>query len=125
MLRRLVAATGHDLTLDLRKRPDARPGVPDSPLGRRLRRRRAAVLAVAARHGATNVRVFGSVARGEDREGSDIDLLVEVAPGTGLVALIGLERELGVLLGARVDVVPEDGLKPSVRVTAERDAIPL
>jgi uncharacterized protein len=63
---RLVAATGHRLVVELEPDGQSRPGLPDTPLGRRLRRRRTAVLDTARRHGASNVRVFGSVARGED-----------------------------------------------------------
>ena len=59
-LERLVAATGHHLVLGLQADPDVRPGLPDTPLGRRLRQRRTAVLATARRHGASNVRVFGT-----------------------------------------------------------------
>ncbi|HLG66504.1 MAG TPA: nucleotidyltransferase family protein [Acidimicrobiales bacterium] len=72
-----------------------------------------------------NVRVFGSVARGEDRCDSDVDLLVDLAPGTGLVTLGTLERELGEVLGPPVDVVPADSLRAGVRAEAEREAIPL
>jgi predicted nucleotidyltransferase/DNA-binding XRE family transcriptional regulator len=124
-LQRLVAATGNDLLLDLAHSADARPGLPDTPLGRRLRRRRTAVLEAAGRHGATNVRVFGSVSRGEDRVDSDVDLLVDVAPGTGLVRLAALERELRAILRTHVDVAPADSLEPRVRAAVERDAIPL
>jgi hypothetical protein len=86
-LERLVAATGHCLVLGLETDPDVRPGLPDTPLGRRLRQRRAALLTTASRHGASNVRVSGSVARGEDTSESDSDLLVDLAPGTGLFSL--------------------------------------
>lgn len=61
---------------------------------------------VAARHGASNVRVFGSAARGDDREDSDIDLLVDLDEGADLFSLVRLERELSELLGIDVDVVP-------------------
>jgi len=124
-LRRLVAATGHRLVVSLEPDPDARPGLPDTPLGRRVRRHRRALLATAARHGVTNLRVFGSVARGEDRPDSDVDLLVDLAPGTGLVTLGTLERELREVLGFPVDVVPADSLRAGVRAEAEREAIPL
>src|SRR5271156_939650 len=60
-LERLIAATGHRLDVRLEPARNARPGLPDSPLGRRLRQRRRQVLAVAAKHGASNVKVFGSV----------------------------------------------------------------
>lgn len=80
---------------------------------------------LSAQHGARNVRVFGSVARGEDSPSSDIDLLVDLDDGVGLVALSALERELTDLLGAHVDVVPADTLKPSIRVEVFADAISL
>ncbi len=125
MLQKLIAATGHQLVLGIEPSADAHLGLPDTRLGRRLRRRRSAILDAAARYGANQVRVFGSVARGEDQADSDVDLLVELAPGTGLLALAGLERTLGSLLGVPVDVVPGDSLKPAVRASVERDAIPL
>lgn len=61
---------------------------------------------IAARHGASNVRVFGSVARGDEDEGSDIDLLVDLDEQADLFSLVRLERELSDLLGVDVDVVP-------------------
>jgi len=125
MLSKLVAATGHRLVLGLEPDPQARPGLPDTPLGRRLRQRRAAVLATASRRGASNVRVFGSVARGEDQPGSDIDLLVDLAPGTGLFSLGALERELSEVLGTHVDVVPSDSLRRKVRIESDAEAVPL
>ena len=122
---RLVAATGHRVVLGLEPDPEARPGLPDTPLGRRLRQRRTAVLAVASRHGAENVRVFGSVARGEDQPDSDVDLLADLAPGTGLFELGAFERKLTEVLGVHVDLVPSDSLRPKVRAEAEAEAIPL
>jgi uncharacterized protein len=124
-LRRLVAATGHQLVMELEPDPDARPGLPDTPRGRRLRQRRKPLLAAAARFGASNLRVFGSVARGEDTPDSDVDLLVDLAPGTGLVAVGSLERELSQVLGSRVHLAPVDSLRHPVSEEAERDAVPL
>lgn len=95
------------------------------PVGRRLRRRRAAVLAVAARHGMTELRVFGSVARGQDTDSSDLDLLVHVPEGTGLLALGRFTQELQDLLHVPVDVVPDDSVKPHVRDRINRDLVPL
>ncbi|WP_246220142.1 nucleotidyltransferase family protein [Phytoactinopolyspora halotolerans] len=60
--------------------------------------------------GLENPRVFGSVARGDDRPGSDLDLLVSVPKGKGLFALLGFARAVEALLGVRVDVVSEGGL---------------
>jgi uncharacterized protein len=73
----------------------------------------------------SNVRVFGSVARGEDTEDSDIDLLVDLADDVSLVELIGLERELSELLGRPVDVVPARGLTPAVARRVLAEAVPL
>jgi hypothetical protein len=125
MLMRLIEATGHQLTVNVEALPGRRLGLPDTPLGRRVRRHRRAVADLAERRGLRNVRVFGSVARGEDREGSDIDLLVDVDEGVGLVAIAGLARELTDLLGVPVDVVPADSLKRAVRAEVLAEAVPL
>jgi len=69
--------------------------------------------------------VFGSVARGDDDAGSDVDLLVELEDGVGLVGLAGLERELAALLGARVDVIPVESLKVGIRDEVLAEAIAL
>jgi len=124
-LTKLVAATGHRLVVGLELDETVRPGLPDTPLGRRLRRHRSAVLQTAQRHGATNLRVFGSVARGEDTSESDIDLMVDLAPGTGLVALGALQRDLSAVLHVPVDVVPADSLRPRVKSEADAQSIPL
>jgi predicted nucleotidyltransferase len=71
------------------------------------------------------VRVFGSVARGDDTEASDVDLLVRLAPGTGLLRLGRLVDDLERVLGVRVDVVPESDLKPDLRARVEAEAVPL
>jgi hypothetical protein len=91
----------------------------------RLRVRREEILALASRYGARNVRVFGSVARGEDRPDSDVDLLVEFESGRGLLAHAALVRELGQLLGCRVEVASQDGLKARLRPRVLEEAIPL
>lgn len=75
-----------------------------------VKSKRADILRVAAEHGAHNIRVFGSVARGEAGEESDIDLLVDMEPGRSLLDLGGLQAELEALLARRVDVVTEAGL---------------
>jgi predicted nucleotidyltransferase len=77
-----------------------------------LRSRRREILSIAARHGATDVRVFGSVLRGDDGPDSDLDLLVDVEAGRSLLDIIGLEQELGALLGRRVEVLTVGGLSP-------------
>jgi predicted nucleotidyltransferase len=88
-----------------------------------LRDRRDEIVDAAARHGVRNVRVFGSVARGEDTEESDVDLLVDLDPGVGMFAIGALESELEEMLGREVDVVIARALRESVAETVE--AIPL
>ena len=90
-----------------------------------LKQKREKVLETAARFGASNVRVFGSVARGEADESSDIDLLVNMEPGRSLMDLGGLLVELEELLGTEVDVVTEKGLRPRIREQVLKDAVPL
>ena len=87
--------------------------------------RREYILTIARRFGASNVRVFGSVARGSDTEGSDVDFLVSVEPGRSLLDLAGLKLGLEDILGRNVDVATEAGLKPKFRerVLAEAVAI--
>ena len=76
---------------------------------RRLRVRREEILRRAARHGASNVRVFGSVVRGASATTSDVDLLVEMEPGRSLIDLVGLWQDLEDLLGTHVDVLSPAG----------------
>ncbi|MFZ5883629.1 MAG: nucleotidyltransferase family protein [Chloroflexota bacterium] len=80
------------------------------------------ILATAHKHGAYNVRVFGSVARGEARPDSDIDFLVNLEAGRSLMDLARLLRELQSLLGRDVDVVTEAGLRPRIRPRVLREA---
>ena len=93
--------------------------------GKVLAAHRSEVLALARARGASNVRVFGSVARGEDAQASDIDLLVDFPAGTSLLTVIGLENALRDLLGVPVDVGPADALRPDMRerVLAEARAL--
>jgi uncharacterized protein len=122
-LAKLVAATGHDLIVDLATSPSPQRGLPNTPMGRRLRKNRRRVIDTAARFGASNIRIFGSVARGQDTSESDIDFLIDAGPDMGLFALGRLERELAEIFHRSVDVVPADGLKPRVREAALREAI--
>ncbi len=124
-LSRLVEATGHVLAVDVVPVSEYPPGLPETPLGRRLRQRRKAIIRAAEEHHARNVRVFGSVARGEDTDSSDIDLLVDLDEGAGLSDLIGLKRELADLLGVDVDVVPAASLKPRMRARVLHEAVAL
>jgi uncharacterized protein len=83
---------------------------PTTPTVALLRARKGDIVRVAAAHGATNVRVFGSVARGTAGPASDIDLLVDFEPGRTLLDHVGLWKELEALLGRTVDVVSAGGL---------------
>jgi predicted nucleotidyltransferase len=88
-----------------------------------LARLRAEILAAAARHGATNVRVFGSVARGDADAASDVDFLVDFEAGRSLLDLASLLVELEDLLGHSVDVVTEPGLKARIRQRVLAEAV--
>lgn len=123
-LTRLVEATGLALAIVVR-RPRSPLTHLSGPVGCRVRRHRAQVLRLAAAHGVSNLQVFGSVARGEDRADSDVDLIVDVAPGVGLFGLARLQRALEDLLQARVDLIPNDGLKPSVRAGIDSQLVVL
>jgi hypothetical protein len=87
--------------------------------------RREEILRLAASRGARNVRVFGSVARGDSGERSDIDFLVDLEPGRSLLDLGGLNLDLERLLGSRVDVVSSRGLRDRVRERVLREAVAL
>lgn len=87
-----------------------------------VERHRHAILDAAARHGARNVRVFGSVARGEDRPDSDIDFLVEMADDRSPLDLVALAQDLETLLRRSVDVLTEQSLAPSLRQRVTADA---
>ncbi len=83
------------------------------------------ILELAARHGARNVRVFGSAARGDASPASDVDFLVDLDPDRSLMDLGGLLMDLQDLLQARVDVATEGMLRPKVRERVLADAVPL
>jgi predicted nucleotidyltransferase len=90
-----------------------------------LQAKREDILSIAARYGASNVRVFGSVARGETDEKSDIDLLVDMEPDRSLFDLGGLLTDLQDLLGCEVDIVPEDSLRERIRERVLKEAVAL
>jgi predicted nucleotidyltransferase len=94
-------------------------------IGERLQARRAQVLEVAKRYGAHNVRLIGSVARGEAGPASDVDLLVDLEQGRSLLEHAALILELERLLGCKVDVATEQGLRPRVRDRVLGEAVAL
>src|SRR5271157_466123 len=89
------------------------------------KQKREQILEIAQRYGAYDARIFGSVARGEADEASDIDILVNLEPGRSLMDLGGLLYDLQILLGTEVDVVTEKGLRPRIRQQVLREAVPL
>ncbi len=90
-----------------------------------LQAKRNDILRIAAQNGAYNVRIFGSVARGEARPDSDIDFLVNLEENRSLLDLARLLRELQTLLDCKVDVMTEAGLRPRIRTQVLKDARPL
>ena len=90
-----------------------------------LKTYRGDILAIAHHHGASNVRVFGSVARGEAGPDSDVDILVDLELGRSLLDHAQLQIDLEALLGRKVDVVSARGLRPHLRGRVLREAIPL
>jgi hypothetical protein len=93
-----------------------------SPTLATLRTRRDEIVTACTRRGASNVRVFGSVARGDATATSDVDLLVDFAPDRTLLDQAGLAEELATLLGRTVDIVTEHGLKPAIRASVLAEA---
>lgn len=124
VLARLVAATGQTLELQVRDEP-AWARRMTGPVGRRVLRKREALLSTAADHGVRVLGVFGSVARGDDSADSDVDLLVELPAGMGLFELGRARTRLAELLGANVDLVPAADLKRGTRQQVYRDLVPL
>lgn len=90
-----------------------------------LKSRREAILQIARRHGVSRIRVFGSYARGDAREGSDLDLLIDIEGPTTPWFPGGLVAELEALLGCRVDVVELEALRTEIRAQALAEAVPL
>jgi predicted nucleotidyltransferase/DNA-binding XRE family transcriptional regulator len=123
-LARLIDAAGADLVVDIQQQPPRLSRL-SGPVGRQVRRKRRDLVAAAAAHEVTNLRVFGSVARGEDRPDSDVDLLVDLPPHMGLLGLGRVQADLEAILGAKVDLVPASDLKLGVRARAEGDLVAL
>lgn len=92
---------------------------------RAISEKREQILRLAEQYRTAEVRIFGSVARGENTRASDVDFLIKPKPGCSLFDLGGLLEDLQELLGCRVDLVTEEGLKPHLRERVLREAIPL
>lgn len=90
-----------------------------------LRARRAELLALADAYKAENIRVFGSVARGDATESSDVDLLVHFRPGASLFDLMDLQEDVATLLQSPVDIVSDKGLSPHLKDRILQEATPV
>jgi len=123
-LARLIDATGYDLVVDIQWQPPQLSRL-CGPVGQLVKHKRRELVAAAAAHDVRNLRVFGSVARGEDRADSDVDLLADLPPGMGLLGLGRVQAELEAILGAKVDLVPSNDLKPAVRARVEPELVAL
>ncbi|WP_308467474.1 helix-turn-helix domain-containing protein [Rathayibacter soli] len=118
LLERLIRAAGFDLHVDLKP-------LVVTDLRTRLARNRVELLTALHALGAENVRVFGSIARGDEHEDSDVDLLVDLHGDVGVFAVSRMRGEAERILGAPVDIVPAGGLKPAVAAEALAAAVPL
>jgi hypothetical protein len=128
-LERLLAACGRRLEIQT---PPARPSAPATsarsqlgPQADKLRRQRRRLLDAAKRHGVGHLRAFGSLARGQTRADSDVDLLVDLKPGRTLLDLAAFRREAAEILGLPVDVATVDMLKDRIRDEVLSEALPL
>jgi len=119
MLTRLTAAAGFELRLDLA------PATPRSRLQSVVEHNRLRLRRELMALGAANIRIFGSVARGDDGPDSDVDLLVDIDESIGLFTLGRMHSAAERVLGVSVDVVPADSLKADVRERVLAEAVPL
>jgi len=94
-------------------------------VGEIIKNKRDEIIRVARAYGAGNLRLFGSLARGEGTGESDIDLLVDLSPGTSLLDMIAIKQEIEELTGCKVDLVTPAALSPYIRDQVLKDAVPL
>jgi uncharacterized protein len=120
----LISAAGCKLDVQVSS-PEGKPAPLSGPLGQRVRQRRSRLIRAAGARGVSNLCVFGSVARGDEHPGSDVDLVADLPGDMGLLGLARLEAELGEILGAPVDLAPADSLKPGIKSSADTDLVPL
>lgn len=118
-LRKLVDATGFTLAIDLVERPTM------SSLRNKVAVRRDELALALTSLGASNIRLFGSVARGDDRPDSDVDLLVDVADTVGVFALSAMKIEAERILETPVDVVPSNSVKSAFAEAIFAEAVPV
>lgn len=124
-LERLLRATGHEVELSLTPTGGEDAALPATPLAQAVAAHKAEIRSIVESYGGGGVGVFGSVARGDDHEGSDLDLLVELPARTSFFKLGAIAREIGELLSVDVDVVPEVALRPEIRERVLQEVIRL
>jgi predicted nucleotidyltransferase len=90
-----------------------------------IKSKREEILNIAQKFGAKNVRIFGSMARGEENPESDLDIIVEMEKGSSLLDIIAIKQDIEELLGRKVDVVTEASISPYIRNTVLREAVNL
>jgi predicted nucleotidyltransferase len=90
-----------------------------------LKNKRAELLALSAKHGANNIRLFGSVVRGDDRDGSDVDFLVDMQKSSNLFDLIGLQQDLEKAIDRKVNVLTPNGINRYLKERILGEAVPL
>lgn len=107
--------SGHEHEFGLMPLEEVCGLLPPTRLGRVLETHRAEIRSIVAAHGGGSVGVFGSIARGDDHEDSDLDLLVELPARTGILTIGAIAREISEIVGVDVDIVPEAALRPDCR----------
>lgn len=125
MMWKLMNAAGASIVIEYAAKSSTTPTLPDTPRGRKLRKHRQEIIELARKYDATNLLVFGSVARGDDTANSDIDIAFDPPPTLGLIELAGFQRELGTILGEKVDAIPTQGLKDTIATAVKSEGIAL
>jgi predicted nucleotidyltransferase/DNA-binding XRE family transcriptional regulator len=121
----LIEAAGLDFIIRVPTNSHQHPTLPDSAQTRALVKPRQQILDLVAEHHASNVRIFGSVARGEARPDSDIDILVDFGPNTGLFSIVALQESLSKLLHFPIDLGDPKSLNPHVQPSVAKDQLSL
>ena len=121
----LIEAAGLDFIIRVPITNYQHPTLPDSAQTRALVKHRQQILDLVAQYHASNVRIFGSVARGEARPDSDIDILVVFGPNTGLFSIVALQESLSKLLHFPIDLGDPKSLKPHVQPSVAKDQLSL
>ena len=121
----LIEAAGLDFIIRVPTNSYQHPTLPDSAQTRSLVKHRQQILDLVAQYHASNVRIFGSVARGEAKPDSDIDILVDFGPNTGLFTIVALQNQLSELLHFPIDLGDPKSLKPHVQPSVAKDQLSL